>query len=132
VVFLLILRKGPAFYPPHLLYYLNYDHAHLTEFTGHFWSLCVEVQFYLLTAFGSVAGGGNAATMYQMLTLGGVDSGAPTIDTTVGKYIPIAASAIIQAPATGPAQAAWRAYISGAATGLLVAEGSTLSVGRIG
>jgi peptidoglycan/LPS O-acetylase OafA/YrhL len=51
VVLLSMLRKGPSFYPPHLLYYLNYDHAHITEITGHFWSLCVEVQFYLFVAF---------------------------------------------------------------------------------
>jgi len=50
VVLLSILRKGPSFYPPHLLYYLNYDHEHITEITGHFWSLCVEVQFYLFAA----------------------------------------------------------------------------------
>jgi peptidoglycan/LPS O-acetylase OafA/YrhL len=51
VVFLLILQKGPSYFPPHLLYYLNYDHPHMTELTGHFWSLCVEVQFYLFAAF---------------------------------------------------------------------------------
>jgi peptidoglycan/LPS O-acetylase OafA/YrhL len=51
IVFLLFLRKDASFYPPHLLYYLNYDHAHLTALTAHFWSLSVEVQFYTLAAF---------------------------------------------------------------------------------
>jgi peptidoglycan/LPS O-acetylase OafA/YrhL len=50
VIYLLIQRKGLAFYPPHLLFYLNYDDPHLTELTGPFWSLAVEVQFYAMAA----------------------------------------------------------------------------------
>ncbi len=50
VVYLLIQRKGMAFYPPHLLFYLNYDDPHFTELTAPFWSLAVEVQFYAMAA----------------------------------------------------------------------------------
>ena len=50
LIYLAILGASASFYPPHLLFYVNYDHPHFTELTGHFWSLCVEVHFYVLTA----------------------------------------------------------------------------------
>jgi peptidoglycan/LPS O-acetylase OafA/YrhL len=31
-------------------FFLNYAHAHMTGANGHFWSLCVEVQFYVAIA----------------------------------------------------------------------------------
>ena len=37
-------------YLPHLLFYANTGPMYLTTFTGHFWSLCVEVQFYAMIA----------------------------------------------------------------------------------
>ncbi len=49
-VYLVVQAKGGPYYISHLFYYVNYDHAHLTPFTGHFWSLCVEVHFYLVAA----------------------------------------------------------------------------------
>lgn len=33
---------------PHLLFYANWEPMALTAATGHFWSLCVEMQFYLM------------------------------------------------------------------------------------
>src|SRR5205823_5533248 len=50
VVVLLILHKGPAFYAAHGLFLINYQNEYVTDLTGHFWSLCVEVQFYLGTS----------------------------------------------------------------------------------
>jgi peptidoglycan/LPS O-acetylase OafA/YrhL len=37
-------------YAPHLLFYANLFPDDLTTGTSHFWSLCVEMQFYLLVA----------------------------------------------------------------------------------
>ena len=37
-------------YLPHLLFYANWPPMGLTEPTGHLWSLCVEMQFYILIA----------------------------------------------------------------------------------
>jgi peptidoglycan/LPS O-acetylase OafA/YrhL len=45
-VAMLILGAGPRTWAAHLFFYLNYDFPSLTDLTGHFWSLCVEVQFY--------------------------------------------------------------------------------------
>lgn len=47
LLFLLLQRCDLSFYLPHLLYFINYDHAHITPLTAHFWSLCVEIQFYI-------------------------------------------------------------------------------------
>ena len=50
IVYLIVQRRELNAYAPHLLYYLNYDVPHITEYTSHFWSLCVEAHFYLLAA----------------------------------------------------------------------------------
>jgi peptidoglycan/LPS O-acetylase OafA/YrhL len=50
IVYLLIQQKGAPFYVAHFLFLVNYDHAHMTPATGHFWSLCVEVHFYVFVA----------------------------------------------------------------------------------
>lgn len=44
----LVLWKAPfASFPPHFLFYANWGNPMaLTPPTGHFWSLCVEMQFY--------------------------------------------------------------------------------------
>ncbi len=47
---LTLLGKDWSFYPAHFLYYVNYDHSHISGLTGHLWSLCVEVHFYLMAA----------------------------------------------------------------------------------
>jgi peptidoglycan/LPS O-acetylase OafA/YrhL len=41
------LGSGPMYFVSHALFTINYDHAHMSNLTGHFWSLCVEVHFYL-------------------------------------------------------------------------------------
>ena len=47
----LIVTSAPlSTYLPHLLFYANWPPMALTEPTGHLWSLCVEVQFYILIA----------------------------------------------------------------------------------
>lgn len=49
-VYLLMQGCSRDYYPPHFLFYVNYDHARITPLTGVFWSLCVEIQFYALAA----------------------------------------------------------------------------------
>jgi peptidoglycan/LPS O-acetylase OafA/YrhL len=50
MVYLITQGKSWEYYPAHLLFYLNYDASHITEHTVHFWSLCIELQFYALAA----------------------------------------------------------------------------------
>lgn len=44
---LALTGAAAALWPPHLLFYANLFPHLLTEGTGHFWSLCVEMQFYM-------------------------------------------------------------------------------------
>jgi peptidoglycan/LPS O-acetylase OafA/YrhL len=47
----LIVTAAPlSAYLPHLLFYANWPPMAFTEPTGHLWSLCVEMQFYILIA----------------------------------------------------------------------------------
>ena len=47
----LIVTAAPlSAYLPHLLFYANWPPMALIEPTGHLWSLCVEMQFYILIA----------------------------------------------------------------------------------
>ena len=47
----LIITAAPlSAYLPHLLFYANWPPMALIEPTGHLWSLCVEMQFYVLIA----------------------------------------------------------------------------------
>ena len=47
----LTLAKAPgSFYVAQLLFYSNLPPFPLTQFTGHLWSLCVEMQFYIAIA----------------------------------------------------------------------------------
>ena len=43
----LLLGKDLRTLVSHLLFAINYDQSAITEITTHFWSLCVEVHFYL-------------------------------------------------------------------------------------
>ena len=47
LIVLPVLHVPAPAYPAHFLFYLNLPLRWLTPWTGHFWSLCVEVQFYL-------------------------------------------------------------------------------------
>ena len=44
---LALTGAGAAFWPPHLFFYANLFPNLLVEGTRHFWSLCVEMQFYV-------------------------------------------------------------------------------------
>jgi peptidoglycan/LPS O-acetylase OafA/YrhL len=50
IVSLLAFQADKQLYLPHLLFYANLDPIALTEYTSHFWSLCVEMQFYIAIA----------------------------------------------------------------------------------
>lgn len=46
-IYLALQRKGADYYFYHLTYTLNYHYKYFTELTSPFWSLCVEIHFYL-------------------------------------------------------------------------------------
>ena len=52
VMFITFTLTSPPInvYLPHTLFYANWPPMPLTDATAHFWSLCVEMQFYLLIA----------------------------------------------------------------------------------
>lgn len=52
VMLMTFLLTSPATeaYLPHFLFYANWPPMRLTDSTGHLWSLCVEMQFYLIIA----------------------------------------------------------------------------------
>lgn len=56
-VALLLQGSEPAYYLPHYLFVTNYDGPHTTRLTSHFWSLCVEVHFYIFVALLVLFGG---------------------------------------------------------------------------
>lgn len=47
---LIFMAADPSLLLPHLFFYANWNPMALTPATGHFWSLCVEMQFYVLIA----------------------------------------------------------------------------------
>lgn len=51
VISLIILSANQSTYIAHLLFFANWPPMNLTEATSHFWSLCVEMQFYVAIAF---------------------------------------------------------------------------------
>ena len=46
-VYLAVQGKGPAYYFNTLFFTINYNHRYVTPLTSPFWSLCVEMHFYL-------------------------------------------------------------------------------------
>ena len=51
ILITLVLTAAPlSVYLPHLLFYANFPPMALIQSTGHLWSLCVEMQFYVLIA----------------------------------------------------------------------------------
>lgn len=48
---LIVLASKQEVYFSHYLFYANWPPMNLTSATGHLWSLCVEMQFYILIAF---------------------------------------------------------------------------------
>lgn len=49
-IFLTAAQKDLEFYAPNFLFYANWPPMHLARGNLHFWSLCVEVQFYVAIA----------------------------------------------------------------------------------
>jgi peptidoglycan/LPS O-acetylase OafA/YrhL len=68
--FLLIQGKPLDFFLPHWLLYTNYDHEHITKITSHFWSLCVEMHFYLFIGSLVAMTGRRGMVLIPMLALG--------------------------------------------------------------
>lgn len=50
LITLLLNASNTKTFFPHLLFYANWEPIALTDETSHFWSLCVEMQFYMLIA----------------------------------------------------------------------------------
>lgn len=56
-------------YIPHLLFFANIGPIWLTDATGHFWSLCVEVQFYLMIALLVLAFGRRSLALLPLFAI---------------------------------------------------------------
>lgn len=67
LVVLPIDRAGPSTYAAHLLFYLNLPPFWMVDGTAHFWSLCVEVQFYLTIALAVSIFGQRALTAIPLV-----------------------------------------------------------------
>ena len=50
IISLSAFQANKALYLPHLLFYANLAPVALADYTGHLWSLCVEMQFYVAIA----------------------------------------------------------------------------------
>lgn len=50
LITLVLNSSNSGVFLPHLLFYANWEPMALTEETSHYWSLCVEMQFYILIA----------------------------------------------------------------------------------
>ena len=50
IITLTLNASNKELYLPHFLFYANWEPIALTTGTGHLWSLCVEMQFYVLVA----------------------------------------------------------------------------------
>ena len=60
VIALVFFTWQPSVLIPQLLFYANWPPMFLTPVTGHLWSLCVEMQFYVCIAFMVFLGGRRA------------------------------------------------------------------------
>ncbi len=69
VVTLVLLRADGKLYLPHLLFYANLFPDLLTAGTAHFWSLCVEIQFYMAMALLVLALGRRALYVLPVIAL---------------------------------------------------------------
>ena len=70
VVAMVILGKGPAFYASHFFFLINYQTQYITDLTGHFWSLCVEIQFYVGVAILVLLAGRRGLLLLPVLCVG--------------------------------------------------------------
>lgn len=69
IVTLAATGAGADTYLPHLLFYANTGPMWLTTFTGHYWSLCVEVQFYVMIALLTLALGQRSLRILPVLAV---------------------------------------------------------------
>lgn len=64
-----LAHAGPDRYLPHFLFYGNWPPFLLTPVTGHFWSLCVEMQFYAGIALLFALGGRRSLKLLPLACL---------------------------------------------------------------
>lgn len=69
-VSLLLLGKGGTFWLAHCFFTINYQTQYITELTGHFWSLCVEIQFYVGVAIMVLLAGRRGLLLLPVLCIG--------------------------------------------------------------
>ena len=99
VIALTMVRAPLQDYPAHLLFYANLPPFWLTDFTGHLWSLCVEMQFYMGVAllFGFWGRRGLLAlpVLAALVTLGRIFTGTTISIVTYLRVDEILAGAIL-------------------------------------
>ena len=69
LVTLALEGADPRAWLPHLLFYVNEDNVWLTLGTQHFWSLCVEMQFYVAVALLVAALGRRSLFLLPLLAI---------------------------------------------------------------
>jgi len=69
IITLLAIGADASVYLPHLLFYANKEPMTITFATQHFWSLCVEVQFYAIAAVLALAAGRRGLYLLPVLAL---------------------------------------------------------------
>jgi peptidoglycan/LPS O-acetylase OafA/YrhL len=69
-VMLLLQGSSGASFASHYLFAINYDFVHITSYTSHFWSLCVEVHFYIAIGLLVACFGRRALLLLPLLALG--------------------------------------------------------------
>lgn len=67
---LLIQGKPFAYYLAHWTFITNYDYQYVTPITSHFWSLCVEVHFYICIGLLVLLLGRRAFSLLPVLCVG--------------------------------------------------------------
>ena len=69
IVALVLFLWRPSLLPSHLFFYANLPPITLSSVTGHLWSLCVEMQFYICIAAMVFVGGRRAIFLVPLLCL---------------------------------------------------------------
>ena len=69
LVYLALQRKGLDYYLHTLFFTINYEFRYITDLTSPFWSLCVEVHFYLGVALLVLLGGRRGLLALPVLAL---------------------------------------------------------------
>ncbi len=69
LIYLSVQQKSGTFFTNTLFYTINYQHPYLTPLTSPFWSLCVEVHFYLAAALVTLAFGARGLPLLSIMGL---------------------------------------------------------------